>query len=143
MPIKKKEMGRPKEDLSSLPDNWKDEVLECYNVGGSDEEIKAKIYIWRNSFSNDLWDRWMKEEPNFSETIKKGRVLSSRWWLKEGRSNLKDKEFNYTGWYMNMKNRFGWADKKEIKQENTNKNMEVTVDSEKQKRIIDDLFKDD
>ncbi len=105
--------GRPKEDLSSLPDGWYSEVLEMYAEGASDVEIKAYIYFKRGSFSNDLWDRWVKEEEEFSETIKAGKMISEAWWAKQGRKNLKDKEFNYTGWYMNMKNRFGWKDKTE------------------------------
>ncbi len=106
-------VGRPKEDLSSLPENWHEEVLELYSEGAADVEIKALIYEWRNNFSNNLWDRWMKEEPEFWETIKKGRMLSESWWNRSGRKNLKDKDFSYTGWYMNMKNRFGWRDKQE------------------------------
>lgn len=103
-------MSRPKEDISSLPKGWHDQVLELYSEGGSDAEAKGLLYQLRGSFSNDLFDRWIKEEPEFSETIKKGRMLSEAWWSKSGRKNLQNKEFSYTGWYMNMKNRFGWAD---------------------------------
>ena len=106
-------MGRPKEGLDTLPDNWKDVILDLYTEGGSDVEVKALIYSWRGRYSNDLWDRWLEEEPSFSETIKRGRQLSEAWWVKQGRKNLRDKEFNYTGWYMNMKNRFNWTDKRE------------------------------
>jgi len=109
--------GRPKETLDSLPKGWHDDVLNLYKEGGSDVEVKAMIWEWRGSFSNDLWDRWCKDEPQFSETIKMGKVLSEAWWVKQGRSNLVVKYqadgFSYTGWYMNMKNRFGWADKTE------------------------------
>jgi hypothetical protein len=103
--------GRLLEDLSSLPKDWYKSVLELYEKGASDVEVKALIYKWRGSFSNDLWDRWMKDEPIFSETIKAGKLLAEAWWNKNGRENLKDKEFNYTGWYMQMKNRYGWTDR--------------------------------
>jgi hypothetical protein len=107
--------GRPLSKLD-LPDGWYNEVLELYSEGASDVEIKAWIYEKRKSFSNDLWDRWMEQEPEFSETIKVGKMLSESWWAKTGRKNLNNKEFSYTGWYMNMKNRFGWKDKQEVDQ---------------------------
>ncbi len=109
-------VGRPKDDLSSLPVSWYIEVLELYKSGASDVEIKALIYEWRGSFSNDLWDRWINEIDEFSETIKIGKMLSEAWWAKQGRTNLSQPKFNYTGWYINMKNRFGWKDKTEIDQ---------------------------
>lgn len=108
-------MARPKEPLN-LPDGWYNEVLEQYKQGASDVEIKAWIYSSRGSFSNDLWERWMEEEEQFSETIKVGKMLSEAWWSKEGRTGLQNPKFNYTGWYMNMKNRFGWKDKQEVDQ---------------------------
>ena len=105
------------------------------NKGGRptkyNEEICCKLIdMFRNGMSveeacydldigHDTFYRWIKEEPEFSETIKKGQMLSEAWWSRSGRVNLKEREFNYTGWYMNMKNRFGWADKKEIESKNT------------------------
>jgi len=106
-------VGRPTEDITSLPDGWYNQVLDLYKDGASDVEVKALIYEWRGSFSNDLWDRWLKDEPQFSETIKTGKLLAESWWSKTGRTNLKNKEFSFTGWYMNMKNRYGWKDRTE------------------------------
>ena len=67
-------VGRPKksfEDSKSLmPEDWYDMILSLYSEGASDVEIKALLYRWLGSFSNDLWDRWLDEEPEFSETIK-------------------------------------------------------------------------
>ena len=105
-------VGRPKEQLD-LPEGWYNDILDMYKQGASDVEVKAYIYEFRGSFSNDLWDRWMKEEAEFSETIKIGKIFSEAWWSKAGRINLENKDFSFTGWYMNMKNRFGWKDKTE------------------------------
>lgn len=121
-------MGRPTEDLASLPSGWYNEVLDLYKVGASDVEIKALIYRWRGSFSNDLWDRWLKDEPEFSETIKTGKLLSEAWWHKEGRENLKIKDFNYTGWYMQMKNRFGWKDRHDLTSDDEKVGVTLSAD---------------
>ena len=104
--------GRPLAEFD-LPEGWQNTILEMYKEGASDVEVKAVIYELRGSFSNDLWERWLQDEEQFSETIKVGKMLSAAWWQKSGRVNLKSGDFNYTGWYMNMKNRFGWRDKTE------------------------------
>lgn len=119
----KKKVGRPKENF--IPwDNWYNDILDLYMEGGSDVEVRALMIqkMGRESFSFDLWDRWLKEEQEFSETVKMGRTLSEAWWVKQGRKYLTANsmpetiKMNYTGWYMNMKNRFKWSDKQEIEQ---------------------------
>lgn len=111
----KRKVGRPKRMVSSLWDGWQDDILSLYNEGASDVEIKALIWNKTGSFSNGLWDRWIEESEEFSQTIKNGKLLAQSWWANKGRTNLGNKEFSFTGWYMNMKNRYGWADKQETK----------------------------
>lgn len=106
--------GAPKKSIDKLPENWQEDILKMYTEGASDVEIKALIHSWLGSFSNDLWERWLKEELMFSETIKRGKILSQSWWESQGRKNLSTRDFNSTLWYMNMKNRFGWADTQKV-----------------------------
>ena len=96
-------------------------VIDLMQEGDSQQEVLAVLDI-----SNDTFYRWKKENEEFSETIKRGVQLSQGWWERQGRVSLKDREFNYTGWYMNMKNRFKWADKQEVKQEG---NITIVMDT--------------
>lgn len=99
-------MARPKKGLDVLPKDWEAKTMMLYEKGASDVEIRSMLKI-----SDDLWYRWLDEEPRFSRTIKEGRALCETWWQVNGRVNLENKDFNSTLWYMNMKNRFGWADR--------------------------------
>jgi uncharacterized protein (DUF2267 family) len=116
----KNKVGRPKDTLETLPELWYNEILDLYKEGGSDEEAKALLWNMRNKnglkFSNNLFERWIEEEEEFWETIHAGRMLAASWWHKNGRENLGERNFNYQGWFMQMKNRFGWADKSDINQ---------------------------
>ena len=77
--------------------------------GASLLEIHALMGI-----SHETHRRLMKDEPEYFATIKRGQQLSEAWWMQTGREQLWNKDFSYTGWYMNMKNRFGWTDKTEV-----------------------------
>jgi len=110
--------GRPQITTEILWESWYSDILELYEQGGSDEEVRALICRKRidgnKTFSTDLWYRWLEDYEEFSETIKMGNILCRGWWETEGRSALTSKDFNYTGWYMNMKNRFGWKDRQDM-----------------------------
>lgn len=98
--------GRPKIQLKDLPDNWKEELISLSQEGASAVEMRVYLGICQTT-----WERLIAEEPEFSLTIKKVREECETWWEKKGRKNLENKDFNATLWYMNMKNRFKWADR--------------------------------
>jgi hypothetical protein len=101
--------GRPKKTINDLPKNWKRIVENEFKEGASQKEVMALLGI-----GSQLFYDLLKRDEEFSNTIKRFLELSEAWWLREGRKNLKNKKFSPVLWYMNMKNRFGWADKQEI-----------------------------
>jgi hypothetical protein len=115
--------GRPKIKLSDLREDWKEAIIELSTEGASIVELAVLLNISRDTFYA-LSDR----EPEFFDTVKKCKELCEAWWKRKGRTELDNKDFSYTGWYMNMKNRFGWADKKEIKEE---RKVETSIDYSK------------
>jgi transposase len=112
-----REMGRPTKYKPEMCET----VLELMKEGASQQEVLAVLDI-----SNDTFYRWKKENEEFSETIKRGIQLSQAWWERKGRISLDDRQFNSTLWYMNMKNRFKWADKQEVKNEG---NVTIVMDT--------------
>ncbi len=84
-------------------------VVALMTEGASKVEVCADLDI-----CFDTLKRWQEEHPEFYESIKTGERKSEAWWQKHGRSQLENRDFNATLWYMNMKNRFGWKDKQEV-----------------------------
>ena len=85
---------------------------EMMREGASQIEVMAEIDI-----TEDTFYRWKKENEEFSESVARGKLLSQAWWERMGRVNLENTKFNYRGWYMNMKNRFQWTDKTDMKRD--------------------------
>jgi hypothetical protein len=97
--------SQKKFEFSDLPEDWKDIVTEMMNEGAAIKEVLREF-----GMPFTAHDRLMKEQEEYRETIKLGETLSEGWWLKTGRTNLDNKQFNNTLWVMNMNNRFGWKD---------------------------------
>jgi hypothetical protein len=99
--------------LNKLPQGWPEKMATMYAVGASDVEIRADLKI-----TTAMWDRLYDniEESAFREVVDFGRMLSQAWWMTQGRINLDSRAFNANLWLMNMKNRFGWSEKTEIRE---------------------------
>ena len=65
--------------------------------------------------SEDTLYAWIKQYPEFSESVKDGSTQSAIWWEKVGMTGMVGKiaGFNATTWIFNMKNRHGWTDRTE------------------------------
>ena len=106
--------GRPLITLKDLPEGWEESIINLSKKGASIVELAVELDISRNTLK-----ALSERNEYFLNTIKKCKRYCEAWWLSKGRTELDNKDFSYTGWYMNMKNRFGWADKQENKNDNT------------------------
>jgi len=104
--------GRPPITCDDLIPDWEEVALNGYAIGMSDVEVKKLLASpGCRILGNSTWTKLM-DDPIFSETIKRGHELSQAWWEEQGRKGLHNLKFNSGLWYMNMKNRHGWRDKK-------------------------------
>ena len=121
-----KKRGRPKKTTSDLPTDWEQSILNIYSQGGCDVEVRSFL----DGMSDDLFYRLLKEDENFSRTIKRGRTHAEAWWREQGRKGLAAGRIN-TGLYaINMRNRFNWydANKQGESIDNMEKKLDVLVD---------------
>jgi len=108
-------------------------LLKEMKLGKSIEQVCVSLGIAKSTFYE-----WLKKYDELSNAKKRGEELSYSWWLEKGRDNLENRQFNPTLFYMNMKNRFGWADKTEI----TGANGKDLIPTEEKKKTIGDRLKD-
>lgn len=88
-----------------LPFGWKEKLMALSEEGAGIAEILKEIGISRNRH-----DAYMKDTPEYSAAFEDARLISEAWWMKQGRDNLNNKNYNNTMWIFNMKNRFYWRD---------------------------------
>lgn len=100
----KRKVGRP----SLYKPEMCEQATELMKSGLALEELPLHLKVSLRSINE-----WREVHPEFAQAIKDGIDYSQSWWMGEGRENIRNKEFNATLWYMNMKNRFGWKDKTE------------------------------
>lgn len=68
-------VGRPKKTLNDLPTNWKLIVEDLGKRGRFDMDAKLALGL-----SNDTFDRFLEDEPEFLEAISLMRQYSESWW---------------------------------------------------------------
>lgn len=109
--------GRPKTELDELPTGWQEKLVQLGREGATDVMLRCQIAEWRGSCSDDLFYRWIKEEKEFSRTIKSAQMYCQGFWESQatkGTIGSQPGMINPTAWIFTMKNKFGWKDKQEI-----------------------------
>lgn len=88
------------------PPSKLDECRSLYEQGAGDVEIANKLGMTIKAF-RELYD---DNEP-FRNFVDQGNTTAQAWWWEQARTNLKNKNFISSLWTINMKNRYGWAEK--------------------------------
>lgn len=122
--------GRP----TKYDPKYCDLIVEIMKDGASIEEVAAEFGVTKVT----LYE-WCDKHVEFFNAKKRAEELSKAWWVKQGRTQLGNKDFSYTGWYMNMKNRFKWSDRQEQVIESKS---EVNIKGEVKLENIDDRIKE-
>jgi transposase len=105
----KRKVGRP----TKYEPEFCERVVEFMAKGYSKEAVAGELWI-----TKDTLYEWEKRYPEFSDALKQGVELSRKFWEKTAIDNIvysqKGRKADAVLWIFNMKNRFGWSDKKEI-----------------------------
>lgn len=92
--------------------DWARELINLYSEGYSDAEVAAEMKITVREYYKQIEDN-----PVFAKLVEFGRTLSLAWWEGQARKNLTNKQFNTPLWVFNMKNKYGWTERTEVKSE--------------------------
>lgn len=115
--VKKKPAAKPEGYTFGRPTEYKPEycevAIEALKKGFSKEAVAGHIGICK-----DTLYKWIKRHKDFADAIAQGVELSRIHWEKIAIDHV---VFSKNGvqispqvWSLNMKNRFGWSEKKEI-----------------------------
>jgi len=98
-----RKIGRPsKYD----PETHPYQALEAMSQGASKAELCIEMCI------NPLTlVYWQDHHEDFLVAIKIGELLSRAWWIKQGRVNVSNRDFNFGLYIIMMRNMHGWRGK--------------------------------
>ena len=91
-------------------------VIDLMSEGASIVEVADLLGVTRKTVYNWADENHDSYQKDFAETIRIGLTKSQAWWERNGRENLENTKFSYTGWIMNMTNRFreDWKNKQSV-----------------------------
>ncbi len=96
--------------LDTLPIGWQDTIHQMFSEGCFESEIIMWIRENRTTgtFSMNLFNRWMIDEPEFIEVISMGFQACEAFWGKLLRKNINQRNFNSAAWNRVMITKFKW-----------------------------------
>lgn len=99
-------------NYEELPRSFRRNAMGMFAIGASEPEVQSKFGIAKKS-----WEEWVTLYPEFAEFVSVGLNRAQAWWELQARNYVSESssKFNAALWFMNMKNRFGYKDQKELK----------------------------
>jgi DNA-binding XRE family transcriptional regulator len=88
---------------------YDEQIIEFMAQGYSKEAFAGKIGVAEHTIYN-----WLKKQKSFLQATKKAEAKCRLFWEEMGIEMALSGSGNATAWIFQMKNRFGWRDKKEI-----------------------------
>lgn len=89
--------------------DWDKRMIKLASKGATWQELAAQLRI-----SHKQWRGLIKRDEQFAEVVEICKERSEAWWLRQGRTNLANKDFSGSLYYSNMKNRYGWRDRTDL-----------------------------
>ena len=95
--VQKRPVGRP----SKYKPEYCERVIELAKEGAGWAEYAADFGVDRASLF-----RWSEEHEDFAQALMRAKVLEQAWFEREGRTNLRNREFNANLWGKSVSARF-------------------------------------
>lgn len=82
-------MSIPKKTMDILPKDWKKTALDMFTEGAAQIQVIKAIGL-----TVDLHKRFVKDYEEYRDTMVSGMELAECWWVKTGKDNLNNRNFN-------------------------------------------------
>lgn len=96
-------------------------IIDLYKQGYTNVEVAEYMELTKRQFA-----QMCQTNPAFREIVERGNDIAEAWNLRQGRENLKDKDFNTPLYKARMAQLYGWADRVEQNTKQLSVNAEVT-----------------
>ena len=82
-------MSIPKKTMDILPKDWKKTALDMFTEGAAQIQVIKAIGL-----TVDLHKRFVKDYEEYRDFMVSGMELAECWWVKTGKENLNNRNFN-------------------------------------------------
>ena len=97
------------------------EVIDLYKQGYTNVEVAEYLELTKRQFA-----QMCQTNPQFRELVERGNDIAEAWNMRQGRTNLENKDFNTVLYKARMGHLYGWADKIDQNTKQLSVNAEVT-----------------